>query len=186
MLFRSVAYGDSSPGARHGSEPNCANARQSRKPLRTQSEPRPQGSAEQSDTAVGRPRKMRTTAAVPTRTALLDAPLRSRLRLGPRFATLCRIPPHHLDHWADVDRSSCRGGHGNRSRSRLHQSALAAGKLACGRTWMRISAWVDRSEGAIRESGNLFVLRSRPDGRDIDIYFQAGGGNHVHQCVDCE
>ena len=38
----------------------------------------------------------------------------------------------------------------------------------------------------IREFGNLLVLRSRPGSRDVDIYFQTGGGHHVNQCVDCE
>ena len=48
----------------------------------SRSEPRPQGSVERSDMPIGRLRKTHATVAVKTRTAPLDAPLRSRLRLG--------------------------------------------------------------------------------------------------------
>src|ERR1039458_4665072 len=75
--------GERQTAGRHGSGRTCGNrSLESRPPARVenQSEPRPQGSAEQSDMVVDRLRKWCTTTASPTPTAPLDAPSRSRLR----------------------------------------------------------------------------------------------------------
>src|ERR1035438_1545240 len=60
--------------------------------MKAKSEPRPPGSAERSDEVKNRLRKWRTMTASPTRTALLDAPSRSRLRLGTYL-----LRQHYLD-----------------------------------------------------------------------------------------